>query len=230
MNPQPPSTTTPAAADTQSVGWIAPTQAGRAEQLLQAHPHLVADNLELRWLLNPALLAHATAQQAAVSGKKNLVAGRPVQTQAMKDAVRDMSKPLTELRGLLKKKFKENYAAYYPQFGLVQTAGDWRLPVDHDVLVENLRDMLLPKLVEHGFDQDPDTGTAVWQPLLDKLDTANTAAAGTDATRAKAVADTTPQDALTEKALRALVHLVQAQFPDTWDGVLRGWGWRKASF
>ena len=230
MTPQPSPPTTSIVTDTQSVGWIAPTEAGRAAQLLQAHPHLVADKLELRWLLNPALLTHATAHSAAVSGKSTLAAERPAQTQDMKAAVVGMRKPLTELRGVLKKKFKADYEGYYPQFGLVQSGGDWILPVDHDVLVENLKTKLLPKLLEHGFDKDPDTGTAVWQPLLDALDTAHTTAAGTDSARANAVASTGPQDALTEKALRALVHLAQAQFPDTWEGVLRGWGWRKTSF
>jgi hypothetical protein len=229
MDPQPALTATPAAA-INSVGWIAPTEAGRAQQLLDAHPHLVADNLELRWFLNARLLTTATAQGTALSGKSTLKAQRPAQTQAMKKAVIGMRKPLSELRGVIKKKFKEDYEAYYPQFGLVLSAGDWKLPIDHDVLVENLKTKLLPKLIEHGFDQDADTGTAVWQPLLDQLAGANTAAAGTDAARSTAKITTDPQDELIEKALRALVHLVQAQFPDNWEDVLRGWGWRKSSF
>ena len=57
------------------------------------------------------------------------------------------------------------------------------LPYEHDDLVDNLRDMLLPKLAEYGFDQDPDTGTAIWQALLDRLAGAHTAAAGTDSGR-----------------------------------------------
>ncbi len=229
MSPQPAPAPTPAA-EVNAVGWVAPPEAGRAQQLLDAHPHLVADNLELRWLPNPALHTTAAAQRTALSGKSTLASQRPALTQNMRAAVVAMRQPLSELRGVIKKKFKDNFAAYYPQFGLVLSAGDWKLPVDHDVLVENLRTKLLPKLVEHGFAQDPDTGTAVWQPLLDQLATANTDAAGTDAGRSQAKISTDPQDALIEKALRALVHLAQAQFPDNWADVLRGWGWRKSSF
>ena len=229
MSPQ----TTPApapAADVNSVGWIAPTETGRAQQLHDAHPHLVAANLELRWFLNALLLTTATAQATALSGKSTLKAQRPALTQDMKDAVVAMRKPLSELRMVMKKKFKENYQSYYPQFGLVNSGGDWILPVDHDDLVDNLRDMLLPKLTEHGFDQDADTGTAVWQPLLTKLTGAHTAAAGTDSARSTAKITTDPQDALIEKALRALVHLAQAQFPDNWEDVLRGWAGARAAF
>ena len=229
MEPQPPAST-PTPADSNNVGWIAPTEAGRAQQLLQAHPHLVAEKLELRWFANDKLFAHATAQQTAVSSKSTLTAQRPAQTQAMKDAVAGMRTPLKELRGVMKKKFKEGYQGYYPQFGLVESGGDWILPTDYDVLIENLRDKLLPKLAEHGFDQDPDTGTAVWQPLLEQLQTAHTAAANTDTSRSSVKTTTGPQDELTEKALRALAHLAQAQFPDTWEDVLRSWGWRKTSF
>ena len=225
MNPQNPTPDSP-----NHIGWIAPTEAGRAKQLLDAHPHLVTEQLELRWFKNNQLLTHATTQQTAVSTKSTLATQRPAQTQDIKTAVKGMSKPLTELRGVMKKKFKEEYKAYYPQFGLVEIGGDWKLPEDHDVLVDNLRNLLIPALSTHGFADDPDTGTAVWQPLLDALDTANTKADETDAGRSKAVGDTTPQDALTQKALRALVHLAQAQFPDTWEDVLRSWGWRKTSF
>jgi hypothetical protein len=184
----------------------------------------------LRWFPNDTLLLHAKAQRTAVGTKSTLTAQRPAQTQAMKNAVVGMRAPLKELRGVMKKKFKTGYETYYPQFGLVEIGGDWKLPTDYDVLIENLRDKLLPKLTEYGFEKDPDTGTAVWQPLLEALTTAHTTAADTDTSRSQTKTTTGPQDALTEKALRALVHLVQAQFPDTWEDVLRGWGWRKTSF
>jgi hypothetical protein len=212
------------------LGWIAPTEAGRAAQLLQAHPHLVSEQLELRWFKNPQLLTHATTQQAAIDSKSILATGRPIQTRAIEKAVAGMRKPLTELRGVIKKKFKDDYEAYYPTFGLLKSGPNWMLPVDHDVLVTNLRTKLLPSLTKYGFAADPDTGTAIWQPLLDALDTANTTASKTDASRAEAVGSTGPQDALTTKVLRALVHLVQAQFPDTWEAVLREWEWQKVSF
>ena len=212
------------------VGWIAPTAPERAQQLLDAQPHLVAEKLALAWFSNADVLTHATAQQQALTSKSILATQRPAQTQAKATAIAAMRTPLTELRGVLKKKFKDAYRAYYPQFGLVQSGSDWILPVDHDVLITNLRDKLLPALVQYGFDQDTDTGTAVWQPLLDQLADAHTAALGTDSARSKAKIATDPQDAKTTKALRCLVHLVQAHFPDDWEGKLRTWGWRKTSF
>ena len=141
-----------------------------------------------------------------------------------------MSAPLTELRGLLKKKFKAGYEAYYPQFGLVKSGTDWKLPYDHDDLITALREKLLPALRTHGFENDADTGTAVWEPLLAQLDTAQTTAQKTDATRSEAKTTTDPQDAKTEKALRCIVHLLEAHHPDDWEQVLRAWGWRKTSF
>ncbi|MDO7873832.1 hypothetical protein Q5H93_03740 [Hymenobacter sp. ASUV-10] len=212
------------------LGWIAPTEAGRAAQLLLAHPHLVAEKLELRWFPNAQLLTHATTHQSAIDSKSTLATGRPIHTRAIEKAVAGMRQPLSELRGVIKKKFKDDYEAYYPTFGLVKSGPNWILPVDHDVLVKNLQTKLLPALTKYGFADDPDTGTAIWQPLLNALDTANTDASKTDASRAEAVGTSAPQDEQTTKALRALVHLVQAQFPDTWEAVLREWEWQKTSF
>ncbi len=229
MTPQvPPPAPAPAAPN--PTAWIAPTELGRAQQLAGTHPHLTAAGLELQWYPNAALLAEATAQQAAVVGKGTGAGQRPAQTQAKKTAIVAMRAPLTELRGLLKKKFKDGYAAYYPQFGLVQSGKNWELPDDHDELIVALRERLLPALLAHGFGADADTGTAVWQPLLAQLSAAQALALGTDAARSAAKTTTDPQDAKTEKALRCLVHLVQAHRPDDWETVLRGWGWRKTSF
>lgn len=218
---------TPAASPT---GWVAPTEAGRAQQLLGTQPHLLAAQLELRWLPNAALLAHATAHLAATQAKGTAADQRPALTAAKKQAIAAMSAPLTELRALLKKKFKDGYEAYYPQFGLVRQGKNWDLPRDHDDLIAALRDQLLPALTQHGLAADPDAGTAVWQPLLAQLGTAHTQALALDTARSAATTVTGPQDEQTTKALRALYHLDQAQFPDTWEGELRAWGWRKTGF
>ncbi|MBC7448665.1 MAG: hypothetical protein H7330_11465 [Hymenobacteraceae bacterium] len=103
---------TPAAeAAPQTVAWVAPTEAERAQQLLDTHPHLVAANKELDWLFNPKLLTHAQAHVAATGTKAGLAANRPAQTADLAKVVKQMSAPLTELRGVMKKKFKDGYEA-----------------------------------------------------------------------------------------------------------------------
>lgn len=231
MTPQATPAATPAAApETAAKGWIAPTELGRAQQLRATHPHLVAAGYALGWYPNDALLREATAQETAVLAKGTAAGQRPALTQTKEAAVKAMSQPLTELRGVMKKKFKDGYESYYPQFGLVKSGKNWVLPHDHDDLIVALREKLLPALLTHGFGADADTGTAIWQPLLEKLSTAQTQALGTDAARSTAKTTTDPQDAKTDKALRCIVHLLQAHHPDDWEQVLRGWEWRKTGF
>lgn len=212
------------------VSWIAPTEAQRAKQLLDTHPHLVVINKELDWLPNDKLLSHAQQHVTLTDTKGQLAANRPSQTGALKRVVNDTSTPLTELRGVIKKKFKKAYEEYYPKFGLTKIGKNWDLPNDRDDLEIALRDYLIPALTTYGFQDDPDTGTAVWQPLLTRLSVGLDAAADTDEARSVAVGEATPLDGTTEKALRCLYHLALAHFPETWESVLRGWGWRKTSF
>lgn len=231
MMPQPtPAGSPDATPEPAATGWVAPTELGRAQQVLATQPHLVAAGYALAWYPNAALLADATAQQAAVLAKGTAAGQRPALTKAKETAIQAMSQPLTELRGVMKKKFKEGYEAYYPQFGLVKSGKNWVLPHDHDDLIVALREKLLPALRTYGFGDDADTGTAVWQPLLAQLSTAQTQALGTDTARSSAKTSTDPQDAKLEKALRCVVHLLQAHHPDDWEDTLRGWGWRKTSF
>ena len=218
--------------DTQpaTIAWIAPTEGGRAQQLLATQPHLLTANKELDWLPNLQLLAHAQEHVALTGTKAGLAANRPAQTVELSQTVEAMRKPLTELRGLMKKKFKDNYQSYYPQFGLKQIGKNWRLPDDRDELLIAVRDFLIPALTTYGFQGDADTGTAVWQLLLQRLQTGLLGAGKTDADRSVAVGQSSPLDIVTEKALRSLYHLAIAHNPDTWESVLRGWGWRKTSF
>lgn len=226
-----PDNPTPSASGSpETVAWIAPTEAGRAQQLLDTHPHLVSANKELDWLPNAKLLPHAQQHVALTGTKAALAANRPSQTDELAAVVRDMRTPLTELRGVMKKKFKDAYEGYYPKFGLKKVGKNWQLPNDRDDLEIALRDFLIPALTMYGFQDDPDTGTAVWQPLLDRLTTALDEAGETDENRSVAVGQSTPLDAITEKALRSLYHLAIAHNPDNWESVLRGWGWRKTSF
>jgi hypothetical protein len=210
--------------------WIAPTEAERAQQLLDTHAHLLAAGHELGWLPNDRLLAHATRHRAGVGSKDQLRGQRPIHTMDMEKVIEHLSQPLTELRVVMKKKFKAAYEAHYPEFGLEKIGKNWRLPIDHEDLIDSLEKFLLPALRAHGFDQDPDTGTAVWQPLLDQLKASHTDAMSTDESRSALVGETNPQDEQTTKALRAIYHLAQAHFPDTWEETLRSWGWRKTSF
>ncbi len=214
----------------QTIAWIPSTEAVRAQLLLDTHPRLVAAKKELDWLLNAPLLTHAQKHVAATATKAGLAATRPAQTDDLAAVVKEMRKPLTELRGVMKKKFKAAYEGYYPQFGLEKVSKNWQLPKDRDDLETALRDFLLPALTTHGFQADPDTGTAVWQPLLDRLSTALDAAGGTDEARSLAVGESSPLDITTDKALRCIVHLLMAHNPDGWESTLRGWGWRKTSF
>ena len=214
----------------QTTPWIAPTEPGRAQQLLDTHPHLVAANKEMDWLPNAKLLPHAQSHVALTDVKAGLVADRPSQTDALKKVVKEMSTPLTELRGVIKKKFKDDYEGYYPKFGLKSRGKNWELPKDRNDLEKALRDFLIPALTDYGFQDDADTGTAVWAPLLTRLTNALDAAGRTDADRSVAVGQASPLDVITEEALRCIVHLMMAHNPRGWESVLRGWGWRKTSF
>ncbi|MBC7448668.1 MAG: hypothetical protein H7330_11480 [Hymenobacteraceae bacterium] len=60
--------------------WGAPTEAGRAQQLLDTHSHLATTNKALDWLPNPQLLPHAQAHVHATATKARLAADRPSQT------------------------------------------------------------------------------------------------------------------------------------------------------
>ena len=84
-------------------------------------------------------------------------------------------------------------------------------------------------MLTHGLGADTDTGTAVWQAIFDALAPALTLADTTKRARTEQVATTTPQNGQVEKVLRAIIHLVKAQWPDGWEAMLRVYGFVRES-
>ena len=215
--------------ETTATAWIARDELQRAQQLEKAGARLEADGERLRWITHPETRQLATDNLAAITAKRQTAAQRPGQTITLENVDAQTDTAASELRALMKKKIKTDYQRYYPTFGFVQSGKNWVLPFDRDQRAVAIRDLLLPALLTHGMGADPDTGTAVWQGILGVLAPALTTADATKRGRTEQVATTTPQSAKVEKALRAIIHLVKAQWPDEWEAMLRVYGFVRES-
>ncbi|MBC7447702.1 MAG: hypothetical protein H7330_06540 [Hymenobacteraceae bacterium] len=215
--------------ETIATAWIATDELQRAQQVQKAGARLIVDGERLRWITNAEIGQLGTDALAAITAKRQTAARRTGQTITLENVDEMTEAATSELRTLMKKKLKKDYQRYYKDFGFVPSGKNWILPIDRDKRAVAIHDLLLSALLTHGMGADPDTGTAVWQDILDVLAPALTTADTTKRGRTEQVATTTPQSAKVEKALRAIIHLVKAQWPDEWQAMLRVYGFVRES-
>ena len=228
MNPASPPIT-PSAEEVDATAWIASDELQRAQQLQKAVIRLEADGERLRWITHPEINSLASEALTAITAKRQTAALRPGQTITLENVDEQTAATTSELRTLMKKKLKEDYQRHYPAFGFVASGKNWILPLDRDKRAVAIRDLLLPALHAHEMEADADAGAAIWQAILDILTIALTTADTTKRTRTEQVAVTTPQAARVEKVLRAIIHLVKAQWPDEAEAMLRVYGFVRES-
>ena len=226
--PAPGATPTPSA-EPDTTAWVARDEAQRAKQLQTATAKMVSEDVKLKWTTTADLQQLADDSHTAIMAKQGVAASGGGQTATLRAIDERISKVVPELRGLLKKKFKDDYQAYYEEFGFMRSGKNWELPVDRDLRANKIENLLLPALTRYGMQADVDSGTAVWQTISTDLKAALGTSIGTKQNRATYVAATTPQGEKVETALRCIVHLVRANYPDAPEKMLRAFGFLKES-
>ncbi|TGE27702.1 hypothetical protein [Hymenobacter metallicola] len=213
--------------------------ANRASQLPTSAIALaeVATNAAKAWQASelPALLwltkADFAAQAAAFADSRDKAdaAGdaRTPQAKRLKALDKMLDKSLTYVKGYLAEA-NDDKTAYYGEFGIDKMGKNYRLPMARTERVKAL-DKLLLALKAHKFDKNK-YGTAHWEPLVEEykeLVKDSTAATGQ---RSGKVSAKDQGEEQVRKALRALIHHIKAQFPDTFEAKLREFGFQKESY
>lgn len=215
--------------DSQSTPWLPGDELQRAQVLKKANAQLRNDNEKLRWITHDEIDQLAADNEAAITVKRQVAAQRPDQTVTLENVDATCAVLVPELRILLEKKFKKDYRRYYKEFGFVLSNRNWILPYDRDTRRDNIRDLLRPALAKYGMAADVDTGDAKWAAVEAALTTGLNTADTTKRDHSGRVIVTGAQGEKVIKVLRAIIHLVKAQWPDDWEKMLRVYGFLRES-
>ncbi|MCR5888188.1 hypothetical protein LRS06_10510 [Hymenobacter sp. J193] len=181
----------------------------------------------LLWLTKADFAAQATAFATACTAADAAADTRTPQAARLKALDKLLDQGLGFVKNYLEEEY-ENPKAYYPEFGIEKFNKGYRLPKDRTERAAALT-KLLAALVKYKFDKKK-YGTAYWQPLATEY--AALVKASTDTSGARSVkVDTKVQgEAKLRKALRALIHHLKANYPDSFEAKLREYGFQKESY
>lgn len=154
---------------------------------------------------------------------------RTPQSQRLQQLDKLFDKHLRYVKGYLAEAHDEDEGrSYYPEFGITRENKVYSLPRARAERVKAL-DKLLKALKAHDLDKKK-YGTALWQPLVQEYAQLVQASAESAGQRSAKVSGKDQHEAQVRQALRALIHHLKANYPDTVAAQLRAFGFQKESY
>jgi hypothetical protein len=193
------------------------------------------------WKLNPDLTLRWITQsdfekllnESIDNFDKRLEAGsnRPAITSNLKTADKGIDNAVAVVKTYFIKKYENEKAAipYYASFGLVHNKNkSYTLPKDREKRLAALP-LMLKAIKDEGFGNEK-YGTTFWTDTIAQYKELTDTASATAGSVSTKVGNKNQQIAQIKKVLNALINLVKANFPDTYQSELRNWGVQKEKF
>jgi hypothetical protein len=185
--------------------------------------------LTLKWLTPAQFVTNSTTYENTLTARVQTGASRPQITQAFKALDKTIDESLVYVKGyIVEKHNKEMAKSFYPSFGIEHVNKSYVFPADQNKRAVALG-LMLAAIQENGF-ADKDYGTAFWTPIKSQYDNLIQAATSTDSKIALKAGDKKLLRKELDKALKAIVHAIKANYPENYKEELRNWGFQKEKY
>ncbi|MDR1172832.1 MAG: hypothetical protein LBL24_10290 [Bacteroidales bacterium] len=185
--------------------------------------------LILAWTTPDSLTDAAGIFKTSVTVRNETKGDRAVITRTLQSINTEVDQSVRYVKGYIADMFQAKEApVYYGQFGIAKERGRFKMPDDNDK-----RQLALEQMVKaidrHGMG-DRKYGNPYWTNIYEQFVQAKSRASDSDSSSAEHVSIKTEQKALIRKTLNALIHLIKANYPDTWKEEMRIWGFQKEKY
>ena len=184
--------------------------------------------LTLLWLTQPNYAIMVNNYDLNLAARTTVGSGRQTQTQTLKQVNTSINDAVSNVKLYIQKKFKKNAEPQYSRYGIILENKTYSLPKDNDKRLLALP-LMQAAIVADGFDTE-EFGTAFWASTITDFKNAFTASSNTTKGISGKVAAKDGDIEKIRKALEAIIHLLQANYPDTIDNTLREWGFIKQNY
>lgn len=185
--------------------------------------------ITLLWT-NPSKFEITTTQFTSTLGQRQTTGGgRASVSNNMKTLDKTVNVNTAYLKDYLKELYgKENYTAYFPQFGIIQQGKTYVYPADRNKRLASLQ-LTIKALASNGL-QDKKYGLTYWQDIATRYEAGLKLSVTTDSSVANLVSAKNEARKQIQKTLNALIHIIKGNYPDTYASVLREWGFQKEKY
>lgn len=185
--------------------------------------------ITLVWMTQPNFATLVSSFDANLTARIQVGSNRESQTQTLAQINKRIDAAVTEVKVYIEKKFKKaNASANYSKYGIALENKSYKLPKDNDKRLLAIP-LMQAAIAADGFGTE-EFGTAFWTGILAEFKTALTASNNTAKGISSKVAakDTDLEKVI--KVLNSIIKLIEANYPDTTNEVLREWGFLKQNY
>jgi hypothetical protein len=186
-------------------------------------------NMQLNWTSPAELLEAAGTFGSSFAERKDVKANRRELTQKLKKKNLEIDHSVMQTKNYLADIYSKSEAiVHYESLGIIKIGKVYRLPMDNESRLYAL-DQLLKGIDKHGL-ADRKFGKAYWTEMRSSFAEIKSQAETADRNTSEHVGIKGEQIKYIRKTLNALIHLIKAQYPDTWREELRVWGFLKEKY
>jgi hypothetical protein len=186
-------------------------------------------DITLKWTTVAKYKADVLAYDAALNERLSTGGERKEKTGKLSELDTLVDEGITWIKGALVYKYgKKNAPSYYPQFGIVKHGTTFIITRDRSQRLASLA-LTLAAVTTHGMAAEK-YGTAYWQQIINSYTTLQNEAAAVDGTVASKVSTKNELRANILKTNNALILVLKGNYPDTWQAVIREWGFQKEKY
>jgi len=185
-------------------------------------------NLSLLFLTQSEFEALTNAFVNTLRSRRKDGSERSPLTTQLEQADADLERGIRNIKTYLTDKYEKNAPGYYSLFGIEKYGKRWRLPYDRTKRKENFQ-LIIGALQAEGMGNRT-YGTAFWTELSSRYERLLTSATGKDGKVSVQVSSKNHLKEQLSTALSCIVFLLRANYPYTFQGELRNWGFQKNTF
>lgn len=185
--------------------------------------------ITLIWMTSAIFGTLADNFKTIVLSKKTTAGSRSPLTDILDGVDTQIDDGTREVKAYIANKFGVTHAtANFAPFGIVHESQNWWLPHDHDRRSAALQ-MMIDAIAANGFGSNT-YGTTFWTGIKTQFDNLVTQTRGVDGTVSSEVSDKNTQRTKILDVLHAILLVLEANYPDTFQGVRRDWGFQKEDY
>ena len=187
--------------------------------------------LTLKWITQKEYDTVAIRYNTNLAARLSAGGDRPGKTISLKKANEAIDKGESSVKKYIGKKYEddqEQAKAQYAKFGMAKVGSTYTVPSDGDKRKLALP-LMLAGVAAEGFGAEK-YGTAFWTQTIADYNAALGATTDTTKKITETVSDKDTDKTLIMKVQKALPMLLEANFPDTFDAVLRQWGYLRENY
>lgn len=186
-------------------------------------------DLTLKWIKQGEFAALATQYDIKVKTTRQQKELKPETVKKLQVLDAQADKAMANVKLYIGAKYhKENAPSYYPQFGIEHNSEGYTFSTDRNERNDQYEDMI-EGIHNNGFD-DFEFGKDFWTTLSNQYDSLLNSETTLDGNVSTKVGDKRILKNQVRKVLSALIHLIKANYPDTFESVLRDWGFQKEDY